>query len=468
MPDMGYIPPIQNFTLPGPAKIEQQPGLAQGIAAGLPTGMNMAEQAQKIAESQQEMQMKKVQQNILLVDSLLKNGQDLPGLMPYFWPTIATRMNEISPDYKLDPKNPPEDLSTWSKRLNDISTGVQSGVISMPQAHDATLHLIRQSFPTAQNAIDPTVGTPDAQGPPGPSAPTGALPAEQPPQPPPIQVDQNAVPTLLEAKTKYDQSMALIAGAPVSKQPDLRKQLEESSLGQNYKALLAEHFKSIDEQYSQGQQNNRNQFNQNQDTLRASANTFMSQSEKFKTVADNFSSFNHLMHLSAQMEDQGADTTATVNAEKTALLQFAQMAYPGTGRPGNPEMLESMEKSGPWGTLITQSLNKLDKGDIMTGKQLKGLRQAAVALYQGHEQQQSQLEDTYMQNIQSLGGNPANFIKNVRPQSVASTSKLFSVKSSDKDPVIGHIMHTKKGPYQYIGGDPKSKDNWAYIGEKSE
>lgn len=467
MPDMGYIPPIQNFTLPGPAKIEQQPGLAQGIAAGLPVGATMAEQAQKVAESQQEMQMKKVQQNILLVDSLLKNGQDLPGLMPYFWPTIATRMNEISPDYKLDPRNPPEDLSTWSKRLSDISTGVQSGVISMPQAHDATLHLIRQSFPTAQNAIDPAAGTPDAQG--APAAPQGQPPpTAQPPQAPPIQVDQNAVPSLLEAKTLYDKSMALIATAPVSKQPDLRKQLEDSSLGQNYKALLAEHFKSIDAQYSEGQQNNRNQFNQNQDILKSSAGTFMAQSEKFKTVADNFNSFNHLMHLSAQMEDQGGDTTATVNAEKTALLQFAQMAYPGTGRPGNPEMLESMEKSGPYGTLITQALNKLDKGDIMTGKQLKGLRQAAVALYQGHEQQQSQLEDTYTQNIQSLGGNPANFIKNVRPQSVASTSKLFSVKSSDKDPVIGHIMHTKKGPYQYIGGDPKSKDNWAYMGGEKE
>lgn len=442
--------------------------IGRGLAQGMATGVTLA-------QKQQELQMQKVQQNIQLVDSLLKNGNELPGLLPYFWPTIATRMNEISPDYKLDPRNPPTNLNSFSKALSDISDGVQGGVISMPQAHDATQHLIRTSFPTAKNAVDPVAGAPDANGQPvitGPSAMSSPGPdmpaAGQPSQAAPIQIQPDEVATLNDAKTKYDQSMALIAQAPVSRQADLRKQLEESSLGMTYKSLLDNHFKSINEQFSQGQQNQRNQFNQAQDTLRSSANTFMSQSEKFKNVADNFNAFNHLMHLSDQMENQGADTTATVQAEKTALLNFAQMAYPGTGRPGNAEMLDTMEKSGPYGTLISQALNKLDKGDIMTGKQLKGLRQAAVALYQGHEEQQSQLENTYTQNIQSLGGNPSAFIKNLRPQSVASTSKLFPIQSSDKDPVIGHIMQTKKGPYQYIGGNPQSKDNWAYIGEKSE
>jgi hypothetical protein len=41
MPDMGYIPQIPNFQLPGPAQITQQPGLAQGLASGLQGGAQM-------------------------------------------------------------------------------------------------------------------------------------------------------------------------------------------------------------------------------------------------------------------------------------------------------------------------------------------------------------------------------------------------------------------------------------------
>ena len=73
------------------------------------------------------------------------------------------------------------------------------------------------------------------------------------------------------------------------------------------------------------------------------------------------------------------------------------MAYPGTGRPGNMEMLENMEKSGPYGTLISQALNKVGKGEIMTDSQIKGLRQAAVGIAQAREQSQTDQENNYCQ-----------------------------------------------------------------------
>lgn len=464
---------IPNFSL-GATPNTNAP--AMGIQ-GAQGGGAQALQGIQLAQQQQQLQMQKTQQSIQQVDTLIKNGIELPGLLPSFWPTIATKMNEISPDYKLDPRNPPSNLTSFSKALSDISDGVQGGIISMPQAHSATQQLIKTSFPTAQGALGdiPTASAPGPQGPvmqpgdmgqgnqgqPGMAQPPqpGVQPSQQPPSP---------VPDLLTAKAQYDKGMALISQAPLSQQTNLRKQLEESSLGQNYKQLTDQHFKDLSAQYSEGEQNKRNEMNQNNEMVKSAVSNFQSQGKEFNNVADNFSAFNHLMQLGSQMETQGADTTATVNAEKTALLNFAQMAYPGTGRPGNAEMLDKMEKSGPYGTLIEQALNKLDKGDIMTGKQVKGLRQAALALYQGRETQHSQLENSYAQNIKQYGGNPNSLITNIRPQSVVSTSPIHQTQSSDKDPLIGHVMKTAKGNYQYLGGNKADRNNWAFMGESNE
>ena len=435
-------------------------------------GIRQNQIAQQQANQQGALAKSQIQQQqIQQVDSLLKTGLSYPGLLPSFWPTIATKMNQISPDYKLDPNNPPENLTTFSKQLSDISDGVQDKVVTLPQAHTAVSQLIGQTFPSVQDALS---SQPDAGGgvASGPNQNMSVQPSQGQPQATPqqggIQQDSTQPPSnpladFASLKGQYDKANAFIASAPPDRQEDLRKQLENSSLGQNYRKSLDMLATHANAQFTEGQQNDRNQFNQKQDNLRAAASSFPTQSQEFKNVSDNFSAFNHLMQMSSQMESQGADTTARVQAEKTALLNFAQMAYPGTGRPGNQEMLETMEKSGPVGTLIGQSLNRLDKGDVMTESQIKGLRQTALTLYQGREVQQSQLEDGYAKNIEANGGEPMAFIKDLRPQSAASTSKLFPRHTSDRDPAIGHVVTRGKTKYQYLGGDKTKKENWVTL-----
>ena len=83
-------------------------------------------------------------------------------------------------------------------------------------------------------------------------------------------------------------------------QDNLRKQLEASSLGLNYKKALD----NLSQQYGEGQQNNRNQMNQNNEMAKSAVGNFQEQSKEFTNVASNFSSsFNHLMQMSSQMEN---------------------------------------------------------------------------------------------------------------------------------------------------------------------
>ena len=158
------------------------------------------------------------------------------------------------------------------------------------------------------------------------------------------------------------------------------------------------------------------------------------------------------------------DTTSAVNAEKTSLLAFAQMAYPGTGRPGNMAMLENMEKSGPYGTLIEQSLNKLSKGEIMTESQIKGLRQAAVAMAQARESSQTDQETTTAHAIAMHGGNPSAFLRNYRPSTMVSTSQLFPNPGGKMKALIGEVrklnINGKQGTYKSLGGNPSDPNNW--------
>lgn len=462
---------IPNFSL-GATPNANAPQMGIEGARGGSQALFQGIQAQ---QQQQQLNIQKQQQTIAQVDTLLKNGMNYPGMLPTFWPAIATRMNSLSPDYQLDPNNPPDNLKNFTTQLSSISDGVQDKAVSLDQAHAATKQLIQSSFP--QPAPDTSGGVPSGpqqnmtpaqpQGQPG-MAPQGQpqQPGAQAPQPP-----SNPLTDFASIKAQYDKANQLISQAPMEgpqSQDALRKQLESSSLGLNYKKALDSLAQSINSQYSEGQQNNRNQTNQNNEMAKAAVSNFQAQGKEFNNVADNFSAFNHLMQLGNQMEGQGADTTATVNAEKTALLNFAQMAYPGTGRPGNQAMLESMEKSGPYGTLISQYLNRLDKGDIMTQTQIKGLRQTALALYQGRETQHSQLEDSYTKNLHQYGANPQALLGNMRPQSVMSSSKLYPTQSSDEDPLIGHVRQFAKGPKMYLGGNKADNNNWADTGDSGQ
>ena len=97
----------------------------------------------------------------------------------------------------------------------------------------------------------------------------------------------------------------------------------------------------------------------------------------------------------------------------------------------------------------------------MTPKQIKGLRQTALTLYQGREAEQTQLEKTYAPNLQQYGANPQAMLPNVRPQSVVGTSALHPSQSTDQDPLIGHVRQFGSGKKVYLGGNKADNNNWA-------
>jgi hypothetical protein len=460
--------PMAQIPNPSPVSVSapqyQNPGMA--LQSGINAGVNNYAQIAAIQQQQQQIQMAKQQQTIQQVDTLLKSGMNYPGMLPTFWPAIATRMNSLSPDYKLDPNNPPENLPNFAKSLSSISDGLQDGAVSPPQAHAATQQLIQSSFPPK---VPPDVGQTTGQSGPQSAAPMQA-PQGQPQQGPPQGVPpqqgqpppQDPLTNFAAIKAQYDKANQLISQAPMEgpqSQENLRKQLESSSLGLNYKKALDQLATTANAQYGAGQEMDRAKMAQDQDAVRSLTSSFESQSQDAKNVFDNLNVFNSMMNQSRQF--QGAkDTTGAVNAEKASLLAFAQMAYPGTGRPGNQEMLENMEKSGPYGTLISQALNKVGKGEIMTDSQIKGLRQAAVGIAQSREQSQTDQENTTASAIQMHGANPSGFLRNYRPSSLASTSKVFPSQPS-KNPLIGQVV---KG-YKFLGGNASDQDNWVQADE---
>lgn len=76
MPDMGYIPPIQNFTLPGPAQINQQPGLVEGFASGVEAGAKLGQKQQELTLEQQKQQTEIQKMNFDKGISLAHNALD--------------------------------------------------------------------------------------------------------------------------------------------------------------------------------------------------------------------------------------------------------------------------------------------------------------------------------------------------------------------------------------------------------
>ena len=172
---MAQIPNFQLGATPDPQAFSrsfQQVGSTMNQTAQ--NAMQNVQARQQMSLQQQQLDQQQQQQTISQVDTLLKSGMNYPGMLPTFWPAIASRMNSLSPDYKLDPNNPPENLPNFAKQLSSISDGLSDKVVSPPQAHAATMQLIQSSYPA------PT--PPDAgQGGASP-APQGTSTMQAPPQ----------------------------------------------------------------------------------------------------------------------------------------------------------------------------------------------------------------------------------------------------------------------------------------------
>lgn len=132
---------IPNFQLPGPAPIQQQPGLIQGIAGGIGKGLDAAAQFQQIAlqrQQQQLMQAKMIQEQqqaemteklkkFQQVNELYKNTHK--KLRPAMWETVATQANSLLGTH-LDPNIMPESandaIDAAHQEINNLIEGKQS------------------------------------------------------------------------------------------------------------------------------------------------------------------------------------------------------------------------------------------------------------------------------------------------------------------------------------------------------
>jgi len=392
---MAQVPNFQLGAVPNNA-----PSVANAIASVQGGGAQAIQAAQFQQQLAFQQQQAKIQNGLKIIDPLLNQMNTYPDLTKYYWPTFANAMNNLSPDYKLDPQNPPppEAMKPLTKQLGMVMQGVTEGSISMDQGHMMTKGIINENMPK-----------------PAPMSPEQSVQA----------------------------GMDFIAQSPLKMQPDMM----------NYMKMTPQ-YQTMQSNLEEQRQLAQSAFTQHQESARSLMTSFENQSQDAKNVFDNLNVFNSQMGISRQFAG-AKDTTGAVNAEKASLLAFAQMAYPGTGRPGNMEMLENMEKSGPYGTLIAQALNKLDKGEIMTESQIKGLRQAAVGIATAREKSQTDQENTTSSAMSQHGVNPSSMIRNYRPSSIVSTSKLFPNKGTGK-PLIGQVY---KG-HQFLGGDPADQDNW--------
>ena len=464
---MAQIPQFSLGATPTTANI------GQGINEGLNQGYSSYLAQQALAQKQQELEMAKQQQTISQVDTLLKAGLNYDGMLPSLWPAIATRMNTLSPDYKLDPSNPPENIQSFAKRLSSISDGLNDKVFSPPQAHNATVQLIQDSFPQPVAGTMDNSGQPVTQAPQGqPSQQPGMAPAQGQPTPQqgapqPQQPPSNPLTDFATIKAQYDKANQLISQAPMEgpqSQEVLRKQLESSSLGLNYKKALDQLATTANQQYTEGEQNNRNLFNQNQDSVRNLGSSFTTNNETSNQTFKQFGVFDSQMNTSDRLRG-ASDTTGSVQAERSAMFALSQMMFSGSQRPGSPEMMESMANSGSLGTLFKQAAGRWKTGDIMTPEQVLGAKQTAFGILSPTESKLSDDEVSTANAISTHGADARGFIKDMRPSYLASTSKIFPQNASPNLPQVGGKYYAKVGGkvgwYQLIGTDRKSSSgNW--------
>jgi hypothetical protein len=419
---------IPNFSLgatPNPAPQAMAIQGAQGASQAF-QGIQALNQQKQLQQAQ--IQQMQVQQNLAVVDSLTKNGIEYPSLMKSFWPAIANSMNKISPDYGLDPNTPPDDLGGAFKFLSTTNDALSAGVITPQQAHTVVKQNLQDLKPSAV-----------------PSGAVGENDQAAPTQSPP------SLPGQQEYQQKFNQ---LASMGPMMAKEGLPL-LEATPAAQQYKSALEQQRASAQTQQTHTLQLKQDMMNQLQ-----------THSDTFKQVASNFNVATNLLS-NARPADQAASPEEALQLaaqEKTAMGPMMQMLYPETGRPGNPQFMEHIEKTGDWSTLGEQAIKRVFvDGQALTGSQLKAFRTDLYKIYQSREQDHSQLENSFAATAQANGIDPSQIvsISNPRPQNVVSTSKFYPAQGTQQSPLIGQITKGREGKsYQFLGGNSRNPDNW--------
>jgi len=455
---------IPDFQLHGPQNIPMPGGPFQQLAAGVQGGL-------AFGQKQQELEMLRQQQTISQVDTLLKSGMNYPGMLPVMWPGIASRMNTLSPDYKLDPNKPPENLKNFATQLSSISDGLQDKVYSPEQAHAGTLQLIKSSYPLPlPNDIGQTAGTGGPDASPVMQAPQGqsmqAPPQNQgQPQPP-----SNPLSEFASIKAQYDKANQLISQAPMEgpqSQEVLRKQLEQSSLGQMYKKSLDTLATSINSTFNADQEMKRMKIQQNLETTKHLTDSFISQSADFSGLDHDFGQVSTLLSSPLMQVDPskltGAQKQAVLTQQRNAILKAVQLQIPESKRlPGFDPQME-LQKGGSASSRLKAAWNQVTNDSVLTPDMLNGLRATTVKQYVDAEAQHSSSEENMAEHARAMGLDPAQVIPNLR-KSQGSINTPVNPRAPRVGDVIRMTNHSGvTGNFQYLKGDPRNDSNWALL-----
>jgi len=436
--------------------------------------------AAQTQQAQAAAQQTQIQSQIAKIDPFLKMAIDRPKIAPYLWPTIATSINQLSPDYQLDPSNPPADLKGYLATVNDAMVPVQNGELRPDQGHQIMLQANKQYMPPtpaqmntdASGNIIPgggvtsgpnqnmsSVSQPPPQTPQG--GPTGAAPMGTPTGAPQGQPQQ---PPMLPGEAAVRSGLAAVANGPEDQQ-DKGLAFVKSTPEYQQMTNAGELRKQAALQYqTQGFQGGQNQMNRNLDAAKQIGHTYTDDTKDFQVIASNTKSFFGQLDAADHAIATG-DTTAAAADQQTAISYLAHILNPGTGRPGNPDILASLEKTGSYGKLLEQGMNRAKSGEPMLPVQTSAFRQAVSNIYLSNEVTQTGFEQSAAKRLIDAGQNPTTFIPDYRIPGFESTSGLYPSQSSDQDPAIGHtkqIMGDDGNPatIQYHGGNKSARISW--------
>jgi hypothetical protein len=150
MPDMGYIPQIPNFQLPGPAQITQQPGLAQGLASGVQAGGQLAlnlQQARSLGiQNQAAPYMRQLLAQKQQADIQKQQAETVIGLVGMNAPLLkylapADQMNLLKSNFKQIKAafpNAPIDPDVVSVEMADVMEKWATGRSKLLEDHNVT------------------------------------------------------------------------------------------------------------------------------------------------------------------------------------------------------------------------------------------------------------------------------------------------------------------------------------------
>jgi hypothetical protein len=457
---------IPNFSLGATQIPYANPG--EGLMRGAAAGGQLALNQQTVQQGQQALDMQKQQQTISQVDTLLKSGMNYPGMLPTFWPAIASRMNSLSPDYKLDPNNPPENLPNFAKQLSSISDGLSDKVVSPPQAHAATMQLIQSSYPSPAPADG---GGGPQQSPTQSAGPQSAPPMQGQPQQTPMgqgaqpqQTPADPLSNFAAVKARFDSANQLISQAPMEgpqSQEVLRKQLAESSLGIEYKKALDQLATTANAQYGASQENAR--FDTEQHTQHVNAQQTLFKEQSLDNAGASTDYVNAITTLSNPLMQQNVNSLtppqkqAVVQAERNAIIKAVQAETPASKRPVNFNAEEQLQSGGSAVSKWKSMWHQVTTGSPLTLDMLTGLRSQLVDGHLAVDADQTQKENSSAQLAQAQGVHPQEFIQNKRASpNFVSTSQYFPSKGTPSKPLVGEV---RKG-YKFLGGDGSNGNNW--------